>query len=212
MYSLYERIWHWLMAAAVIALLMTGLEIHAPGRFAPLGFSRAVTVHNFAAVVLVVNAFLALFFHLATAAILQFIPRKEGLLLSLANQIRYYTHGIFLGHPHPTQKTVGRKLNPLQQITYLILLNVLFPLQVVTGIAIWTASKWPDIFAPLGALSVLGPVHNMGSWLFLTFLVVHLYLTTTGHTVFSNLSAMVDGWDETPAIATDSASEGGPHA
>ena len=28
------------------------------------------------------------------------------------------------------------------------------------------------------------------------FLIVHLYLITTGHTVFSNLKAMVTGWEE----------------
>jgi thiosulfate reductase cytochrome b subunit len=47
----------------------------------------------------------------------------------------------------------------------------------------------------LGGLSLLAPLHNLGSWLFLTFVVVHVYLTTTGHTVTSNLKAMATGWD-----------------
>lgn len=201
MYSLYERIWHWLMAASVIVLLITGLKIHFPLAFSAISFPVAVTVHNITAIVLVVNAGLSLFFHVASAAILQFIPEKNGLLQALVRQVDYYTRGIFLGHPHPTSKSPDKKLNPLQQLTYLGLLNVLFPLQVITGVAIWMNAGWPEVMAPLGGLTVIGPLHNLGSWLFLTFLVVHLYLTTTGHTVLSNISAMVTGFDEVEAAS-----------
>jgi len=30
----------------------------------------------------------------------------------------------------------------------------------------------------------------------LTFVVAHVYLTTTGHTVFAHIKAMITGWDE----------------
>ncbi|MBN2341365.1 MAG: cytochrome b/b6 domain-containing protein [Deltaproteobacteria bacterium] len=199
MYSLYERIWHWLMASSVIVLLTTGLKIHFPMNLSFVSFPTAVTLHNITAVILVINAALSLFFHLASAAIVQFIPEKKGLLQALIAQVEYYTRGIFLGHKHPAEKTPDKKLNPLQQLTYLGLLNVLFPLQVLTGLAIWLNSKWPQLLEPLGGLSVIGPVHNLGSWMFLTFLVVHLYLTTTGHTIVSNISAMINGYDDIDA-------------
>jgi hypothetical protein len=44
----------------------------------------------------------------------------------------------------------------------------------------------------------LGPialVHTLGSYLLLTFLIIHLYLITTGHTITSNLEAMITGWE-----------------
>ncbi|MBN2719245.1 MAG: cytochrome b/b6 domain-containing protein [Deltaproteobacteria bacterium] len=207
MYSLYERIWHWLMAASVIVLLITGLTIHFPLEMAFISFPVAVTLHNITAVVLVVNAALSLFFHVASAAIMQFIPARDGLIQSLIKQVEYYTRGIFLGHRHPTEKTPDKKLNPLQQLTYLGLLNVLFPLQVITGIAIWLNAGWPDLLNPIGGLTIIGPLHNLGSWMFLTFLAVHLYLTTTGHTLVSNIAAMVSGYDE----IDESAIKGGSH-
>lgn len=206
MYSLYERLWHWLMAASVVVLLITGLKIHFPLRFTAGSFPLAVTVHNITAIVLVLNAALSLFFHLASAAIMQFIPQKDGLIQALVKQIEYYTRGIFLGHPHPSEKTPDKKLNPLQQLTYLGLLNVLFPLQVLTGIGIWLNAGWPEMMEVAGGLTIIGPLHNLGSWLFLTFLVVHLYLTTTGHTVLSNISAMVSGYD-----SIESTAKGGIH-
>ena len=53
----------------------------------------------------------------------------------------------------------------------------------------------PQVLEPIGGLSIIGPVHNVGSWLFLTFIVVHVYLTTTGHTPGALIKAMVSGWE-----------------
>jgi len=39
-------------------------------------------------------------------------------------------------------------------------------------------------------------LHVLIAYCLLTFLVVHLALITTGHTVFSHLKAMITGWDE----------------
>lgn len=196
LYSTYERLWHWLMAFTVILLMLTGFEVHYPDYVTLLGYRNAVSIHNFVAVVMVANAFLALFYHLSSNAIRQFIPGRSRFLEELLAQAKYYSYGIFIGAPHPIKKTRQRKLNPLQQVTYLGLLNVLFPLQVITGVIIWMSSRWPGVFESIGGLKFIAPVHNVGSWMFLTFLVIHVYLITTGHTLTSNLSAMVDGYDE----------------
>jgi thiosulfate reductase cytochrome b subunit len=199
LYPAYERIWHWLMVVSTLALMLTGLQVHWFGKWEIMPLPRAVTIHNFFAVVLTANAFLALFYYLATAAIVQFLPPKDNLLGRMEEQARYYARGIFLGHPHPSPKTPERKLNPLQQMTYLVLLNVLFPLQVVSGILIWGASRWAGLANSIGGLAVVAPIHNLGSWLFISFLILHIYLTTTGRTAFSNISAMIDGYDEIEA-------------
>ena len=89
-FTAYERLWHWVMALSVIALIVTGLQIHFPGRINLFGAASAVAIHNFFAVVLMINAFLALFYHLATAAIRQFLPEREGLAEELTRQTKYY--------------------------------------------------------------------------------------------------------------------------
>jgi len=207
LYTAYERFWHWVMAASVLVLLVTGFEVHGRGDVGLFGIPLAVRLHDVFAVVLIANAFLSLFYHVTSSAIRQFFPPRDNLQGEMAAQARYYLRGIFLGHPHPTPKSLERKLNPLQQVTYLGLLNVLFPFQVVTGVLMWGVSEWPDLATSLGGLSVVAPLHNLGSWLFLTFFVLHVYLTTTGRTVLSNLSAMIDGWEEIDVPAT--AVEGG---
>ncbi|MBN2079186.1 MAG: cytochrome b/b6 domain-containing protein [Spirochaetes bacterium] len=195
-YALYERIWHWGMALSVIVLIITGLEVHYAGSFALMGFENAVDVHNFFAALVTLNAGLSLFYHLATGEILQYIRVRKGFRGEVIVQAAYYLYGIFRGTGHPFEKTAERKLNPLQQLTYFALLNVLFPVQIVTGIMMWLVSVWPGFSSAVGGLTLLAPVHNFFAWLFITFLAVHLYLITTGHTVFSNLKAMITGTEE----------------
>ena len=195
-FSGYERLWHWVMALSVITLILTGLQVHFPGRLNLFGAARAVAIHNFFAVVLMINAFLALFYHLATAAIRQFLPEREGLAEELTNQTKYYLRDIFKGLPAPFRRTQERKLNVLQQITYFSLLNVLFPLQIVTGALIWLVGTYPSFGPQVGGLSIIAPLHNLGSWMFITFLVMHVYLSTTGHSVLAHVRGMIDGYEE----------------
>ncbi len=197
MFGRYERLWHWTMALAGIALMATGVVVHNAGWAGAGALSLAVDVHNVAAVVLLVNAGLSLFYHLTTRAIRQFIPRPHGLLERALEHIEYQSRGIFLGDPHPHH--AGHKLNPLQQVTYLSLLGFLFPLQILTGALIWAVGHWPRFAAAIGGLQVVAPVHNLGAWLFLAFFVLHTYLVTTGPTLGEHLSSMVTGFRSVPA-------------
>jgi thiosulfate reductase cytochrome b subunit/mono/diheme cytochrome c family protein len=198
MYRFYERLWHWTMATAIIILALTGLEIHNTGAFRLFGLETAVRVHNILAGIMVLNALLSLFYHITTGEIKQFFRFNRKFIKETLVQLYYYLHGIFKGTPHPVEKSVERKLNPLQQVTYVGLLNILLPFQVITGALIWGVGKWPFLSEQVNGLTVLGPIHNFGSWFFLAFLVVHIYLTTTGHSVFSNIKAMITGYDEIP--------------
>ncbi len=189
----YERIWHWTMALSGLLLIATGLAIHVGGGAVLPGLARSVSLHNAFAVVLMVNAGLALFYHLATRAIRNFIPAPEGFLARVLEHMAYQGRGIFFGGPHPTNAP-GHKLNPLQQVTYLALLNVLFPLQIATGLLIWAAGHWPEVASAVGGLAVVAPLHNLGSWAFLSFFVLHVYLVTTGRTPTEHLESMITGY------------------
>ncbi len=196
MYTAYERFWHWLQALAIIALILTGLVIHSPLTFKFLDFESAVSIHNIVGFILLANAFLAAFYHIAGGQIQQYLPEPKGFFSQAIQQTIFYMRGIFKSEAHPFEKNPQKKLNPLQKITYLMILNVLLPVQVLSGIVIWGAQRWPSLTANLGGLPVLIPLHSLAAWLFAAFLIVHIYLTTTGHTPTSNIKAMIVGWDE----------------
>jgi thiosulfate reductase cytochrome b subunit len=196
MYSVYERFWHWLQTFVIILLLFTGLIIHRPDIFGFFNFRNVVMVHNVLAALLVANAGLALFYHLASGEIRQFIPRPYGFFDQAIVQAKYYLGGIFKGSSHPFEKTPQKKLNPLQQATYFAILNVLLPLQILTGALMWGVQRWPGIANLMGGLPFLAPFHSLVAWLFAAFIVAHVYLTTTGHEPLTSVRAMMNGWDE----------------
>jgi thiosulfate reductase cytochrome b subunit len=196
MYGVYERLWHWLQTFAIVLLIFTGLVIHRPDTFGIFSFSGVVLVHNIVATVLGINAVLSLFFHLASGEIQQYLPRPRGFFDQSITQAKFYLQGIFKGAEHPFEKTPDKKLNPLQQLTYFAILNVLLPLQGITGILIWGAQRWPNTVQFFGGLPGLAPFHTLIAWLFTTFVVMHVYLTTTGHTPMAGIKAMMMGWED----------------
>ncbi len=204
-YSAYERFWHWLQTFTIVGLLITGLIIHKPAIFGMFAFKSVVYVHNVLAAIVIINAALSLFYHLASGEVRQFIPRPSGFYDQAILQAKYYLGGIFKRAPHPFEKTARRKLNPLQQVTYFGLLNVLLPGQILTGALMWSAEHWPDVAQRIGGLPLLAPVHSLISWLLAAFIVMHVYLATTGHAPLALIQAMMVGWEEVevnaPAVA-----------
>ena len=129
--------------------------------FGIFNFRYVVLVHNILAVILVINAALSLFYHLASGEIKQYIPRPRGFFDQIFEQAIFYLRGIFLAQEHPFEKTPEKKLNPLQQITYFGILNVLLPLIGITGILMWGSQRFPEISASIGGLTYLAPFHTL---------------------------------------------------
>ncbi|MCC6145936.1 MAG: cytochrome b/b6 domain-containing protein [Anaerolineaceae bacterium] len=196
MYSVYERFWHWLQTFVITLLLFTGLIIHRPDMFGVFSFRYVVVVHNILAALLVINAAFSLFYHLVSGNIRQFLPHPYGFFDEAIVQARYYLQGIFKGREHPFEKIPEKKLNPLQQVTYLGILNVLLPLQIITGAMMWGVQQWPQIESWFGGLPFLAPFHSLVAWIFGAFIVAHVYLATTGPRPLTFIKAMIMGWED----------------
>ncbi len=195
-YSVYQRAWHWTQAILVLVLVATGAQIHFPDRLRLLAFDRAVATHDAAGLAFLANAFLGLFYYVTTGEIRQLLPGVRGFASSAAAQARFYLGGIFRGDAHPFERKPERRLNPLQRLTYLAILNVLLPLQAGTGLLMWAAGRWPGGWEAPSGLGALAFVHTAGAWLLAGFLVGHLYLISTGRTPAANLKTMVSGREE----------------
>jgi len=196
MYEAYERFWHWLQTIAIVVLLMTGLVIHRPDLFSAFSFRYIVTIHNVLAALLAINALISILWHVISGEIQQYIPHPYGFIDQMIAQAKYYIQGVFKHEPHPFHKSKERKFNPLQMITYIGLLGVLLPLQGITGIMMWLVQKVPTIQTWFGGLPFLAPMHTLMAWLFASFIVGHVYLTTTGATPLEAMRGMVTGYEE----------------
>ncbi len=186
LYSRYERLWHWIQAVMIITLIITGLEIHGTYNF--LGFRTAVKIHNTVGLTWLVLFAFFVFWLFTTGEWKQYIPTTKKLF----SVIKYYSWDIFKGRPHPVQKSKGAKHNPLQRLTYLGISAMLLPLQMATGILYYLYNEI-SLFMPL---NVLAGIHTIIALFLLNFLVIHVYMTTTGHSVFSHIAGMITGWEE----------------
>ena len=162
-----------------------GLALHRAGDpqagyLRLFSFHRMVLVHNILAGIVIVNAALSLFYHLASGEIRQYLPCPAGFFDDAIRQAIFYLRGIFKGEPHPFEKTPEHKLNPLQQATYFWLLNVLLLLAGDHRRHDGGRSAGP-ISPPAWEACLPGPVPHPGRLLFAAFVVGHVYLTTTGH-------------------------------
>jgi thiosulfate reductase cytochrome b subunit len=194
-YRGFERFWHWLQAALIVFLGITGFEIHGSIRF--FGYDQAVGYHNIAAISFLVLIAFAIFWHFTTGEWKQYLPTWKN----LRAQAEYYVFGIFRNAPHPTKKSVLSKLNPLQKLVYAGLKALVIPVMVASGL-LYMFYRYPHKYEVLGlnvsGLELIAVVHTIGAFFLVSFFIVHLYLITTGHTVTSNLKAMITGYEELP--------------
>lgn len=186
----FERFWHWSQAALILFLLLTGFEIHSAYR--NFGFEKAVEYHTTAAWTLVGLWLFAIFWHLTTGEWRQYIPTLE----KVDAMLQYYLFGIFKNAPHPFRQTTLRKHNPLQRLAYLFILLIVSPLIWITGWLYLFYDQWEKWGLASLDLSWVATGHVIGAFLMLIFVIVHVYLITTGVTVFSHLKAMITGWEE----------------
>ena len=192
-YKAFERFWHWMQAIIISFLAATGFEIH--GSISFFGYENAVTYHNIAAYAFIILIAFTIFWHFSTGEWKQYLPTVKN----IKAQLDYYLFGIFRNAPHPTRKTVLSKLNPLQKLVYLALKIIIIPVMVISGL-LYMFYRYPQGGGIEGlnidSIAPIALVHTAGAFMLVAFVVVHLYLITTGTTITSNLKAMITGFEE----------------
>jgi len=189
----FERMWHWSQMALIFTLIFTGFRVH--GTHELISFNNAVTIHTWAALILLVIWAFATFWLFTTGEWRQYMPTGNNLI----KVVRYYAFGIFKGEHHPYIKTYRRKHNPLQALTYLMVKTIIFPAVWISGIAYLLISfGLTDLVSVFGINSVefTATIHTIAAIAIVVFVIAHVYLLTTGHSFVEHLKPMITGYDE----------------
>jgi thiosulfate reductase cytochrome b subunit len=189
-FKVFERFWHWSQAVLVMSLMFTGFEVH--GSYSALGFARAAELHTVAAWSLVALWVFAAFWHLTTVEWRQYIPTMDKILVIA----RYYSSGIFRHERHPYRRSEASKHNPLQRLTYLMVLVFVSPLIWISGWLYLFYGSWAAWGLQALSLEWVATTHTAGAFLMLAFFITHVYMITTGPTVGAHTRAMLTGWEE----------------
>ena len=66
----------------------------------------------------------------------------------------------------------------------------------------WGYNSWGAWGLGAFSLKLVATLHVAGAFALLTFLIAHVYMTTTGHTIGAHVKAMITGWEEVPEGVT----------
>lgn len=224
-HALSTRLWHWINAAAVIVLFMTGLNISNAHRhlyWGSWGFDpKDAWLHvprfpGWATIPQHYNLALARDWHITAAW-----PFGLGVLFvwvamlanghfrrDLATSARDWKPGAVLGsvraHAQDRAGTQEHGYNPVQRILYGMVLGVLLPMMLFTGLAISPgfagAAPWlADVF---GGRQSARSLHFIAAWAIFGFAALHLALALADWRL---IAAMVTGGKRADDTAPESA-------
>jgi thiosulfate reductase cytochrome b subunit len=225
-HALSTRLWHWINAAAIIVLFMSGLNISNAHRYLYWGnygfdpkdaWLSVIRFPGWATIPQYYNLALARDWHILAAW-----PFAVGLLFiwaamlvnghfrrNLATRRADWTPGAVLASVKAHSGAAGHGYNPVQRILYGLVFGVLLPLMVLTGLAISPgiepAAPW--LVDMLGGRQSARSLHFMASWAIFGFFVIHILLALTNWRL---ILAMITGGSRKPEAAAPAPGSGEP--
>ena len=178
------RIYHWLNVFLIVTLLITGLYIGQP-ILAPNGEAYANFLmgkmrlwHAVAAWLFIANFIFRVYWSFVGNEHTKFKPWRKGFFSDGLESLRYY---LFMKKEH----TLHAGHNVIAQLTYFFIMWLGSFFMIVTGLALQGEiapglfqEKWFGWLIPLfHASSSARMYHHLVAWLFVVFIVAHLYLT-----------------------------------
>jgi thiosulfate reductase cytochrome b subunit len=192
------RIWHWLNALGFIMLILTGTQIRYVNLFNLMSFETAIKTHNWVAFAVIANYFVWLGFYLFSDKITVYHPElnMRKFFDKAFKQIMYYSYGIFRGEKSPHNVVPHDKFNPMQSITYQIIMLMVVPMQFLTGIMMWDMKRFEGLINMVGGIQVVVVTHVMIYIFFISFTMIHAYMGALGKTPATHFREMFTGYEE----------------
>lgn len=192
------RIWHWVNALAIVTLCLTGAQIRFPDYVNLFGtYKSAIRLHNTAGTVASAMYLLWLGYYVLSRRLWKiYVPTLEEVRRGIFRQAMFYFFSYFFGRPNPHAVTPENKFNPMQKTAYLVMMLVLLPLIIVSGILLLNIGPMREWVTLFGGIKFVVGVHFLLGCVFCAFLFTHAYLATLGRTPLAHFKPMWTGWEE----------------
>ena len=197
-YPLPVRIWHWVNATGFVLLILTGIQIRYAELLDFMTLPDAIAIHNYVGFAVIADYFIWLTYYLGSGNVKAYIPDQPNLAVRVMEQVRYYGFDFFTGKPSPHVVTAENKFNPLQQLVYLVIMFILLPAQIMSGLFLWQVKKYEEYINLLGGIKLLDTIHVLLFFVFTSFIIVHCYMATLGRTPLGRFKAMFTGYRNHP--------------
>ena len=198
LHTLTIRIWHWVNAGIVILLTVTGIQLRVPGISILGAYGSAVLLHKYAGFAMAASFLLWLGYSVISRNLRQNYLVRGKDITSLYRQARFYMFGIFMGDENPFTPSASDKFNALQKIAYGSVMFLFTPIMVITGVLFSDMFYFRTVIELIRGPRVLDAIHVIVAYVFLLYLVVHIYMSTLGGSALSHIKAMLSGYEEEP--------------
>lgn len=196
LHPLSVRIWHWENALVVIVLIITGFQIHVPGIASLRPQHPALVLHKFAGWTMAVSWLFWFIYSLLSGNMNRHYFFRKKDLGGIIKQAKYYLISIFKGEQDPFQPTPEEKFNPLQKLAYSALMFIFSPVVIITGALFCNISFLRTYLLLWNMAKLVNAIHLISFYVFLLFLIAHLYMATLGRTFLAHTRAMILGYEE----------------
>ena len=198
LYPRYIRLWHMLNAIFMLILIVTGLSMqYSSPNGSIIPFRISVQMHNISGISLAASYLVFFVGNILNRNGKHYRLQWRGLRKRMYVQGRYYLSGYFKKQSPPFPVSSQNKFNPLQAVTYVMVMYIGLPLVVITGFAL----LFPEIILAgifgVNGLVLTDLVHVIMGFLLSVFMIVHIYLCTMGASPKHNFRAIITGWHNT---------------
>lgn len=196
-YPVWLRIWHGINALGILTLIVTGINMQfsTPG-FKIMNFELAVNLHNIAGILISINYLLFFFGNMFTSNNKYYRLKLRGLIRRLTLQIGYYTSGLFNHQPPPFPLSEKRKFNPMQKVSYLLVMYLFVPGLIVTGLALLFPETIIENVYSVSGIFMTAVLHASLGFFVSIFLIVHLYVASIGKHPLNNFKSIITGYHD----------------
>jgi thiosulfate reductase cytochrome b subunit len=195
LYPLWVRLWHFINALLFLALICSGLCLqYSTAKFTFIPFRYAVSIHNISGILITAVFVLFLFANRFTSNGNYYRIRLPGLTKMIMKQTRYYVYGIFKKEEPPYPVTQENKFNPLQKISYALVMYLLMPVLILTGILLFFPDILPSKILGVSGLHLIDLLHIITGFILSIFMMIHIYFCTIGKTPAANFKSIINGW------------------
>ena len=193
-YPKWLRAWHQVNALMFLLLILTGLSMQY-GLFY-IRFDYAVSIHNICGIILAINYLLFIIGNLISGNYKFYLLKFSGFFTDLKMQFKYYCFGIFNGDKAPFPLNKERKFNPLQKISYALVMFVFVPIIIISGIAMLYPQVIVNKIFGIPGIVITDILHIVAGFIGSMFMLVHVYFCTIGAKPISNFKSILSGYHE----------------
>jgi thiosulfate reductase cytochrome b subunit len=196
LYTLPIRVWHWINAFLIFLLIITGIKLRVPDVAIFLNYSQAVSLHKYAGFCLGGSFLFWLCYVVASGSLFRHYIMRIQDIKGMVSQSIFYAYGVFRGKENPFRPSPQNKFNAMQKMAYFSVMVFFTPAVLITGVFFSDILYFATYINAMGGLRVLDALHVVVAYIFVLYLIVHLYMSTLGHTILAHTKGMIVGYEE----------------